>query len=166
MRDVEKLSDLLQESWGSTRMASRGRLMEIGSLRGFVAESHGDWLGHAAYEIVVDALEIALLESLVWGRGVGGALLAACVDVARGRDLRRVWLVTTNDNTAALRFYQRHGFVLVALHPGAVIHARETIKPEIPLTGADDLPIRDEIELELPRAEWDDFVERYSWPNS
>lgn len=146
-------------------MASRGRVLEITDLPGFVAEDDGEWLGYAAFEIVVDALEIACLESITPGVGVGGALLAACTGVAVERQLRRLWLVTTNDNTAALRFYQRHGLRLVALHRDAVNRARRDLKPEIPPVGAEGISIRDEIELELPRAEWDDFIERYAWPS-
>ncbi|MGD8245715.1 MAG: hypothetical protein PVG25_02965 [Anaerolineae bacterium] len=63
--------------------------------------------------------------------------------------MQRIWLITTNDNLAALRFYQRRGFSLVAVHPGAVDQAR-TLKPEIPAIGHSGIPIRDEIELELP----------------
>src|SRR5688572_25797746 len=109
-------------------------------------------------------MEIALIESFEAGRGVGGALIAACVRVARDRGLRRIWLITTNDNVHALRFYQRHGFSLVAVHRGAVDAARRTLKPEIPLLGEDDIPIRDEVELELPHGQWNDFIERYGWP--
>ena len=61
---------------------------------------------------------------------------------------RRLWLITTNDNLAALRFYQRRGFELVAVHRRAVAAARR-LKPEIPLVGAHGIPIRDEIELEM-----------------
>jgi hypothetical protein len=47
-----------------------------------------------------------------------------------------------------LRWYQKRGFELVAVHRRAVERAR-LIKPEIPLFGDDGIPIRDEIELEL-----------------
>jgi hypothetical protein len=56
--------------------------------------------------------------------------------------------------------------VLVAVHRDAITHARANLKPEIPLTGKDDIPLRDEIELELPPATWAGFIERYSWPQS
>jgi len=59
-----------------------------------------------------------------------------------------VWCITTNDNVAALRFCQRRGFVLVALHRGAIARSRE-LKPQISETGEDGIPIRDELELEL-----------------
>jgi hypothetical protein len=56
--------------------------------------------------------------------------------------------------------------VLVAVHRDAVTRARSELKPEIPITGVHGIPIRDEIELELPHAEWRDFVERYGWPST
>ena len=61
---------------------------------------------------------------------------------------RRVWLITTNDNLRALRFYQRRGFRLVAVHPNALARSRE-LKPSIPEIGLDGIPLRDELELEL-----------------
>jgi len=60
-----------------------------------------------------------------------------------------VWVVTTNDNVDALRFYQRRGFHISAVRPGAVDHARTHLKPTIPSTGSHGIPIRDEIELTL-----------------
>ena len=55
--------------------------------------------------------------------------------------------MTTNDNLAALRFYQRAGFRLLELRPGAVDEARAVLKPSIPETGNDGIPLRDEIDL-------------------
>ena len=63
--------------------------------------------------------------------------------------VRRLWLVTTNDNLDALRFYQRRGLRIVAVSPGAVDRSR-ALKPEIPRLGAYGIPLRDEIVLELP----------------
>jgi DNA-3-methyladenine glycosylase I len=68
--------------------------------------------------------------------------------VARQSGCRRLWLVTTNDNLNALRFYQKRGFALVAVHRNALEISRK-LKPEIPLIGADGIPLRDEIELEI-----------------
>jgi ribosomal protein S18 acetylase RimI-like enzyme len=145
-------------------MASRGRVYDAAALDGFIAEDDGDWIGYATFEVMGEAMEIAVLESRGLGSGAGSALLAACVDVARSRGLRRLWLITTNDNTDALRFYQRRGFVLVALHRDAVSRARDELKPDIPVVGRHDITLRDEVEVELPRAEWDDFVKRWAWP--
>jgi N-acetylglutamate synthase-like GNAT family acetyltransferase len=163
--DRDQLAALIHGSWGTTRMATRGRLLDVSQVPGFIAQDDaGQWLGVAGYEVEGPALEVVLLEAFVPQQGAGAALLAACVEVARRHELRRLWLITTNDNTDALRFYQRRGFVMIALHRDAVTRARETIKPEIGASGAHDIPIRDEIELELPHAIWTDFIERYAWP--
>ena len=61
-----------------------------------------------------------------------------------------MWLTTTNDNLDALRFYQHRGFQLFALHAGVVVEARRRLKPDLPATGAYDIPLRDELDLELP----------------
>jgi ribosomal protein S18 acetylase RimI-like enzyme len=164
--DRPRLAEQLLDSWGSDLVVSRGRVHRPIEQPGFVAADDHAWLGSATYEIVAQEMEITTLASGVPNRGAGAALLAACVAVAHERGLQRVWLVTTNDNVRALRFYQRRGFVLVALRRGAIDEARRTLKPEIGLLGEDDIPIRDELELELPIAEWPAFVERYRWPQS
>jgi RimJ/RimL family protein N-acetyltransferase len=46
------------------------------------------------------------------GRGVGRALLDACIDWARQRGAHKVALEAWPHNTAALRLYERVGFVL------------------------------------------------------
>ena len=68
--------------------------------------------------------------------------------LARERGCARLWLITTNDNVGALRFYQRRGFVLAALHRGAVDRSQATLKPEIPRLGDHGIALRDELELE------------------
>ena len=91
--------------------------------------------------------EVVTLHAARPGRGVGAALMAALLDRARQAGAARVWLITTNDNTKALRFYQRLGFDLVRLDRDAVTEARRRLKPTI-ATHADGIPIRHELELE------------------
>ena len=57
-------------------------------------------------------------------------------------------LETTNDNTEALRFYQKHGFDITAFHRDEMDNARK-MKPEIPLVGNDGIPLRHVFALEL-----------------
>lgn len=134
---------------GSSRAVSRGRLHDVARLPGFIAEQDGERVGVITMSIEGGECEIVTLNSLVEGAGIGSALIEAVRQEAMVAGCRRLWLITTNDNTPALRFYQRQGFRLAALRPGAVDAARRTLKPEIPLTGVDGIPIRDEIELEL-----------------
>ena len=115
-------------------------------LDGFVTE---DWAGVATYIIKGDQCEIISLDSLDEGKGIGTALINAVVKEAQSRSCRRLFLSTTNDNLHALRFYQKRGFELTAIRRGAVNKSRE-IKPAIPMLGGNGIPLRDEIELEMP----------------
>jgi hypothetical protein len=65
---------------------------------------------------------------------------------ARKHGSRNIWMVTSNDNLDALRFYQRRGYRLVTVHAGAIDMARR-LKPSIPPIGNHGIPLRDEIEL-------------------
>jgi hypothetical protein len=105
--DGHRHAELLTTSWGSTRMATHGRLVDVTALPRFVAEDDGEWLGYVNYETLDTEIEIV-----------------------------------------------------------AVADERESIKPEIALTGEHDFPIRDELELQLPAPAWPEFVDRYGWPTS
>jgi len=80
----------------------------------------------------------------------GTRLLDALVELAADAGCQTVYLTTTNDNLDALRFYQRRGFRLRAVRPGAVDRSRATVKPQIPRVGAHGIALRDELELERP----------------
>jgi GNAT superfamily N-acetyltransferase len=151
VRDDERepVAALLTERWGSPVVVSRGIRHDLRELPTLVAEQDGDIVGIVTYAPADDDAEVTSLDALRPDHGVGTALLDAVIDVALAAGWRRLWLVTTNDNTHALRFYQRRGWQLVAVHRGAVDEARR-IKPEIPERGNDDIPIRHELELELP----------------
>lgn len=139
---------LIAGRWGSTQMVTRGVLHDVTRLPGLVAWRAGERAGLLTYHLAGDSCEIVSLDSLVEGAGVGSALIAAAQEMARAAGCQRVWLVTTNDNLPALRFYQKRGFRLVAVYPGAVDKARR-LKPEIPAVGLEGVPLRDELELEL-----------------
>jgi ribosomal protein S18 acetylase RimI-like enzyme len=132
----------------SARVASRGRLLYPATLPGFVAVRDGRPLALATYRFEDGECELATLHSEIENAGAGTALLERVADEARRAGCRRLWLITTNDNTHALRFYQRRGMTIAAIHVNAIEDSRR-LKPELPLTGNDDIPIRDEIELEL-----------------
>ena len=91
--------------------------------------------------------EVLTLHASQRWHGAGTALIEAVEQLAARRGCARLWVITTNDNIDALRFYQRRGFQLAAVHRGAVDDSRR-LKPEIPVTGAYGIPLRDEIELE------------------
>jgi len=147
-KDNKWASSLLASQWGSTIIVSRGKTHQSNKLPGFIALIDGKKVGLITYSVENDDCEIVTLDSLVGGKGVGTVLLEKVRMTAKEKNCKRVWLITTNDNLEALRFYQKRGFVLSALYPNALKQSRK-IKPEIPEIGLDNIPLRDEIELEI-----------------
>jgi GNAT superfamily N-acetyltransferase len=143
--------NFLIERWGSDRMVAHSAIYYPAELEGFLALQDGEPAGYATYDIVGDSCEIVFIDSGPQHRGIGTALLEAIKRLALERDCNRLWLITTNDNLDALRFYQRRGFHLTALTPNAV-DASRLLKPEIPLAGDFGIPLRDELELEMTLA--------------
>lgn len=138
---------LLDAEFGGRFQARRGELIDVLVLPGFVAERDGRLVGLLTYRREDGTCELAVVVAAERQRGIGSALLDALrLEVT---DCERIWLVTTNDNLQALRFYQRRGFVLSALRPGAVDAARKELKHQISTVGEFGIPIRDELELEL-----------------
>jgi N-acetylglutamate synthase-like GNAT family acetyltransferase len=146
--DKPWIIDLLKEWWEGPAVVTRGRLHRADELPGFIAMKSGEPAGLVTYDIAGDQCEIVTMNSLVEDRGTGSALIDAIRGTTVEAGCHRIWLITTNDNTGALRFYQKRGFRLVAVHRNAIEQSRR-LKPEIPETGNDGIPLRDEIELEI-----------------
>jgi GNAT superfamily N-acetyltransferase len=146
--DREWVGDFIVERWGASVVTGRGRSWEPAELAGFAAFEGDRFVGLVTYELTGEACEIVTIDAIVEGEGVGTALLSAVEEVARAHRCGRVQLLTTNNNLRALAFYQKRGFRLVGLVPGAVDEARK-VKPSIPPIDAQGLPIRDELHLEL-----------------
>jgi len=147
--DKPVTTEILKNAWASTISVSKGKALDASELPGFVAVQDDEIIGLITYHIKDNECEIVTLDSLFEGIGVGTALVMAVKQTAINAGCSRLWLITTNDNFEALRFYQTRGFLLVAVHRNAVTEARKNIKPEIPLYGLESIPIRDEIELEM-----------------
>ena len=143
--DLPRLREFWIEHWGSDLMITRGETVRCDEVEGFV---FGDWLGLITFIIRGDDCEITSLDSLQVGQGIGTALLEAVRTEVKKKNCRRLFLITTNDNLRALGFYQKRGFELAALYRGAVNESRK-LKPSIPLIGENNIPLRDEIELEI-----------------
>ncbi len=129
-------------------MVVHGEMLYPAEHPGFIAFDGDIIIGLITYTIRGDECEILSLDSLREGQGIGSALIGLVRETALRHNCHRLWLITTNDNINALRFYQKRGFELVAIHRRAVKESRK-LKPSIPLTGEFGIPIRDEIELEM-----------------
>lgn len=139
---------ILEAQWGGRMMVTLGNLFDAGELPGFVMrQADGEVTGLVLYDDRGGDCEIAALYSGLEDKGNGSALLQAAIDAAKEKGCERVWLVTTNDNTRAIRFYQKRGFTLREVHINSLADAR-LLKPEIPATGMDGIPLRDEFEFE------------------
>lgn len=129
-------------------VVSRGKVHRIHTLPGFAAMEGDSIKGLLTYQIHGNACEIVSLDSKEENQGIGTALIHLVIDCARERKCQRVWLVTTNENIRAIRFYQKRGFDMKRIHRFAVDEARK-LKPSIPLYSEDGIPIRHEIEFEM-----------------
>lgn len=140
----------LKFQWGAEIVIGHEQISHPAELPGFIAYDHGskEPIGLITYQLNADECEIITLDSLREGIGVGNALIEAVKERARAFGKTRLWLVTTNDNLSALRFYQKRGFRIIKVNIGAVDRARQQ-KPEIPEIGDQGILMRDEIELEL-----------------
>jgi ribosomal protein S18 acetylase RimI-like enzyme len=148
-RDRAWVTRFVGEKWGSALVVTRGQIHSADMLPGYVAWQEETRVGLATYCIAGDKCELISLNTVRENLGIGSALIEAVKQEAVSAGCQRLWLITTNDNMRALRFYQKRGFRLVAVYPNALEQSRR-LKPEIPLVGLDGIPLRDEIELELP----------------
>jgi len=145
--DREWLLHFLNEHWGGVQMVTSSGVHHLDQLPGIVAFDGSELVGLVTYQIKGQDCEVVSLDSVRKGCGIGSRLMAAVESAAAEEGCQRVWLLTTNDNLNALRFYQKRGYELVQIHRGAVEQARK-LKPTIPLISHDGIPVRDEIELE------------------
>ncbi|MCO1618675.1 GNAT family N-acetyltransferase [Micromonospora sp. CPM1] len=145
--DRAALTALHEREWGGPIVVVHDTRYDLRDLPALVAvDDGGAFAGALVYRVDTDGLEVVSLAASTPGTGAGSALLAAAEEVAAAAGAGRLWLVTTNDNLGALRFYQRRGLRIVAVDAGAVDRAR-AVKPTIPHVGADGIPLHDELRL-------------------
>jgi GNAT superfamily N-acetyltransferase len=139
----------------SARVARLGELVHPLEHPALIAETaSGALAGVLTYVVSGDDCEVLTLHAAERSGGAGTALIEEVERTAAEHGCARLWVLTTNDNVDALRFYQRRGFRLAALHAGAVDQSRRTLKPEIPAIGEYGIPLRDEIVLEKEVSGW------------
>ena len=137
------------QQWGADFIVTRGRKVCPTELEGFYATGEtGDRIGLVTFEIIGDQCEIVTLDAFEKFVGVGTALISRVREIAVKRGCARLWLITTNDNLDAIRFYQRRGFAIAAVHVNAIAESRR-LKPNIAKIGMHGIPLRDEIEFEM-----------------
>lgn len=137
----------VEQVFGGGIVVSRGVPYEPARLPGRVAVLGDERVGLVTWHVHNHDWEIVMLDAVHPFQGIGTALLEEVEATALRLGARRIWFVVTNDNTRAFKFYQRRGYRFVAVHRDAVDETRR-LKPILPLTGYDGIPIHDEIEME------------------
>lgn len=141
------LEELMLRDWGGLPLVIRAKKYYPSQLDGMIAENENGVLGFLFYEIIASNCEIIVFEVFDKFKGLGTLLLDELKVVAKHKQCSRIYLMTTNDNLDALRFYQKRGFCICDIHVDSVKISRE-IKPSIGLIGDYGIPVRDEIDLE------------------
>ena len=147
--DYDRVKELALYFWDEIEADCFGREYDVLACPAFLACDGTDIVGMASYAVEPgwDAVVLVMLNVLpaCQDRDGGSALITALVAEAARLGRARILVVTSNDDLLALAFYQRHGFHLVELIPGAIArhHGGE-------LAGFAGIPIRDEIRLERP----------------
>lgn len=148
MSDRRALEELLRLRWSDGTVSVRGKLIGAGDVEAFGAYENGRLQGVATWIVEEGTLYLATLNNVTDRRGVSSALLDAMIALGREKGFPVLRALISNDNVKALRFYQMCGFRIVAVHIG-VVDMMSRLKPAIPETGIDGIPMRDEIELEM-----------------
>jgi ribosomal protein S18 acetylase RimI-like enzyme len=146
--DLPWAERLIGGGFGGRLQVRLGAVIDPLACPGLVAEQDGDLVGIVTFDADGHDVEVVYIEVTAKHLGVGTRLLDA---LEARTEAQRLWLVTTNDNLDALRFYQRRGFRITHVRPGAVDESRQTLKPSISEVGSFGIPIRDEIVLERVR---------------
>lgn len=135
--------------WGADFIVSRGNRWYPKDLDGFYAvDNNNKRVGLVTYYTNDDQCEIVTLDAFEKYHGIGTALLKKVIETMKATGkIKRLWLITMNDNLDAQRFYYRRGWQLAQVHRNAMDISRQ-MKPSIPEIGAHGIPLRDELEFE------------------
>lgn len=132
--DRTAVVSIMRTLWGGSEIVVHDEVIYPVDLPGFIAEVSTEIVGLVTYRIVADRCEVVSLDSMQPGNGIGTTLMAHVEAVAEASGCSQVWLVTTNDNLRALRFYQKRGYRIIGVDPGAVDRTR-AVKPTMSLVG-------------------------------
>ena len=142
------VNNFIAQQWFTTKMIIRGKEIDMTAVEGIFALEDEKIIGLITYIIYEDILEITSLDSLCENKGIGTDLLINVINIAKKNNCKKIVLITTNDNIEAIRFYQKRGFDMICLYRNALDISRK-LKPEIPLIGENNIPLKHEIEFEM-----------------
>lgn len=145
--DFALLRAVINRSFGGEPIVSPTRVFYLDELPALKAVQQSKTIGFIYYYCEDGTCEIVVLVSLARGKGVGNALVTAISAKAKECGCLRLRVFTTNDNVEALKFYEKRGFI-TTIHRNAMTKVRQ-YKPQLLTVGANGIPLRDMIELEV-----------------
>ncbi|MFC1659278.1 GNAT family N-acetyltransferase [Pseudomonadota bacterium] len=146
--DSPLIRHLMDKYWGGEPLMVHDKKFYPSKMEGLLAYKRNEVASFLIYEIRNKNCEIIVFEVFEKFHGLGTIMLKELKKVAKKKGCKRIYLMTTNDNLDALRFYQKRGFIICGIHLNTMEEARKK-KPSIPELGDYDIPLRDEIDLEL-----------------
>jgi len=138
------------EPIGGAQVVSLGILHSLQEHAAIVATEDSEPIGFAVYRLALPSVELLGLRAVRQWHGIGTSLMLALEERVKLLGGRSIFLCTTNDNLSAIRFYQRRGYSLKALHVGEFrnVLAIKGYDPGSTVIGQDGIVIRDEIVME------------------
>lgn len=147
--DRDAVSKYMLGRLGGTLMPGHGGICDVSQLPGFSARNAEGLAGLASFELDGGCAHLVFLHSAHPGRGCGGALLQAVIDLARSEGCTKICALIGNNNLAAAGFLQKRGFTITGVRPGLLANYCKEIPDFLP-PGDGAIPARDLLELELP----------------
>lgn len=144
----ELINAFIMKYWYDIKMVIRNEIVDLSSTDGFCIMDKESIVGLITFRTLCNEIEITLLHSIIRNKGIGTLLLEKLIAHSKSQGIKRIVVVTTNDNINAISFYQKKGFDMVRLYRNAMDYTRK-IKPAVPLIGENDIPLRHELEFEI-----------------
>ncbi len=144
------VAEFLTTHWVSEKIVTRGKITDASRISRIVGfDENGSLIGLATFSICDEdkSCELLSINAEVKRKGIGTRMLQSLEKVAKEQGVKRIWLITTNDNFEAAAFYIMNGYRLVNVHKNALDLSRQ-LKPQIPTIGKYGIPMQDEWEFE------------------
>ena len=144
------VTDFLKHHWGSNSMVTRGKFTDASKIsRVLIKDDKRTIIGLITFLIDKNdnSCELISVDAVKQGKGIGTKLINLVEKIAKENKVKKVWLISTNDNYEAAIFYIKKGYRLIKVHKDALDVSRK-LKPQIPLIGKYGIPLQDEWEFE------------------
>lgn len=128
-----------RETLGSERQVQLRRRFDVTDADVLIVERDGRPVGFLTWEVDGDVCEALAIGVTERGAGAGTELMRVVGERAARLGCRAMRVVTTDANTGAQRFYERLGYRVAEVRPGAVDECRRLYKPEIPADMHDEI---------------------------